>query len=150
MSAQSTTGALPDEESATLARESAQALTRLLRDRPASDRARVNLDGQDLVLPRQALALLRDLLADMAQGHAITIVPTHAELTTQQAADMLNVSRPHLIKLLENGELAFTKAGSHRRIRFQDVADYKNSRLERSHELLAELAQQAQEDDLGY
>ena len=150
MTAESTTGALPDEESAALARESAQALTRLLRDRPASDRARVNLDGQDLVLPRQALALLRDLLADMAQGHAITIVPTHAELTTQQAADMLNVSRPHLVKLLEDGEISFTKAGSHRRIRFQDVVDYKNARLERSHALLAELAEQAQENDLGY
>ena len=107
MTAESTTGAPPDEESVSLARES-------------------------------------------AQGHAITIMPTHAELTTQQAADMLNVSRPHLIKLLESEEIAFTKVGSHRRIRLQDVIDYKNKRLARSRELLAELAQQAQEDDLGY
>lgn len=150
MTEESETGALPDEESASLARESAQALTRLLRNRPASDRARVTLDGQDLVLPRQAVALLRDLLANMAQGHAVTIMATHAELTTQEAADMLNVSRPHLIKLLESGEIAFDKVGSHRRIRFQDVTDYKKKRLTRSYELLTELAQQAQEDDLGY
>ncbi|MBS62580.1 helix-turn-helix domain-containing protein [Salinisphaera sp.] len=150
MSTDSANGALPDEESVALARESAQALARLLRDRPDSDRARVKLDGQDLVLPRHALALLRDLLTDMAQGHAVTVVPRHAELTTQQAAEMLNVSRPHLIKLLENGDISFTKAGSHRRIRFEDVAAYKAQQKERSQARLAELARLAQEDDLGY
>lgn len=150
MATESPADALPDEESIALARESAQALARLLKDRPDSDRAQVKLDGQDLVLPRHALALLRDLLTDMAQGHAVTIVPRHAELTTQQAADMLNVSRPHLIKLLEDGEISFTKAGSHRRIRFQDVAEYKAQQKARSYEKLGELARLAQEDNLGY
>jgi len=150
MATEAPTNSLPDRESADLARASAQELSQLLRERPESDRARVTLDGRDLILPRQALALLRDVLTDMAQGHAITIVPTHAELTTQQAADMLNVSRPYLVKLLESGEIEFTKTGSHRRIRYQDVVEYKNSQLAESKRLLAELAEQAQEDGHGY
>lgn len=66
---------------------------------PKAERAHVRLDGHELILPRQALALVRDLLAEMAQGNAVTIVPTHAELTTQEAANILNVSRPYLVKL---------------------------------------------------
>ncbi|MES1953784.1 helix-turn-helix domain-containing protein [Salinisphaera hydrothermalis] len=150
MTAEPASNALPDAESAALARASAQELSQLLHERPEADRARVTLDGRDLVLPRQALALLRDLLADMAQGHAVTIVPTHAELTTQQAANMLNISRPHLIKLLENGEIQFTKTGSHRRIRYEDIVAYKQAQRTESRRLLAELAEQAQDDNLGY
>lgn len=150
MAAETSSSSLPDPESAALARASTQELSRLLREHPEADRAHVTLDGRDLVLPRQALALLRDVLADMAQGHAVTIVPTQAELTTQQAADMLNISRPHLIKLLEVGEIQFTKTGSHRRIRYNDVVAYKQAQLAESKRLLAELAEQAQQDDLGY
>jgi excisionase family DNA binding protein len=83
------------------------------------------MDGHDLILPRQALILLSDLLADMAQGNAVTVVSMRAEMTTQQAADILNVSRPYLVKLLEQGELDFTKVGTHRRIRFEDLMAYK-------------------------
>lgn len=150
MASETAYNTLPDNESADLARASAQELSRLLKERPDSDRAHVTLDGRDLVLPRQALALLRDLLADMAQGHAITIVPTHAELTTQEAANLLNVSRPHVIKLLEAGDIPFTKTGTHRRVRYKDVMAYKQEQLGRSHELLSELAGQAQEDGMGY
>ncbi len=150
MATEASTNSLPDKESTALARASAQELTQLLRERPDSDRARVTLDGRDLILPRQALALLCDVLTDMAQGHAITIVPTHAELTTQQAANMLNVSRPYLVKLIESGEIPFTKTGAHRRLRYQDIVEYKNSQLTESKRLLAELAQQAQDDDHGY
>ncbi len=150
MAAEASASSLPDKESAALASASAQELTQLLRERPDSDRARVTLDGRDLILPRQAVALLRDVLTNMAQGHAITIVPTHAELTTQQAADMLSVSRPYLVKLLESGEVEFTKTGAHRRIRYQDIVEYKNAQLAESKRLLAELAKQAQEGDLGY
>ncbi len=150
MAVQAFTSSLPDEESAALARTSAQELVQLLRERPDSDRARVTLDGRDLILPRQALTLLRDVLTDMAQGHAITIVPTHAELTTQQAANLLNVSRPYLVKLLESGDVPFTKTGAHRRIRYQDVVEYKDRQFTESKRLLAELASQAQEDGHGY
>ena len=110
----------------------------------------MQLDGHDLILPRQALALLRELLAEMAQGNAVTGVPTHAELTTQEAANILNVSRPHLVKLLEAGDIPFTKTGTHRRIRYQELMAYKNQRDQTSREALDELSKQAQELDMGY
>ena len=106
---------LPSAEIASLARDSATALSRLLRDHPEGDRAQIRLDGEDLILPRSALDLLRKLLAEMAQGNAVTVVPVHAEVTTQEAADMLNVSRPHLVKLLKEEKIPYTMVGSHRR-----------------------------------
>ena len=141
---------LPDNESSSLARTSAEELSRLLGNIPDAERARVSLDGNDLILPRQALALLRDILVEMAQGNAVTIVPTHAELTTQEAANLLNVSRPHLVKLLESGEISFTKAGTHRRVRYQELMSYKETRIKESMDALAELSAQAQELDMGY
>jgi len=141
---------IPDNEQAELARESAEALGRLLGQMPESQRARVSLDGNELIMPRQALVLLRELLAEMAQGNAVTIVPTHAELTTQEAANFLNVSRPHLVKLLEQGVIPFTKTGSHRRVLYQDLVLYKQQQLAESQRLLDELAAEAQELSLGY
>lgn len=141
---------LPDSRSADLARESAAALSRLLRDHPAQDRARVRMDGTDLILPRQAIELLRNLLTEMAQGHAVTILPVHAELTTQEAANLLNVSRPHLIKLLEDGQLPFSKVGTHRRISLENLLAYKRRRDEASEAAAQELVDQAQTLDLGY
>jgi len=141
---------LPDNESSSLARTSAEELSRHLGKIPEAERARVCLDGNDLILPRQALALLHDILVEMAQGNAFTIVPTHAELTTQEAANLLNVSRPHLVKLLESGEISFTKAGTHRRIRYQDLMSYRETRMKESMDELTELDAQAQELDMGY
>ncbi len=141
---------LPDTESSALARASAEELSRLLGQMPHTERAQVKLDGNNLILPRQALALLRDLLVEMAQGNAVTIVPTHAELTTQEAANLLNVSRPHLVKLLENGDIPFTKAGTHRRIRYQDLMAYREQRELESKSALDELNSQAQELNMGY
>ena len=142
--------ALPDSESSALARASAEELSRLLGQMPESERARVQLDGNDLILPRQALALLRDLLVEMAHGNAVTIVPTHAELTTQEAANILNVSRPHLVRLLEDGAIPFSKTGTHRRIRYQDLMSYRDCRDQESRDALDELTAQAQEHDMGY
>lgn len=139
-----------DAELARLARASATELSQLLRERPESDRAHIKLDGADLVLPRQALVLLRDLLTEMAQGNSVTILPTHAEVTTQEAANMLNVSRPHLVKLLEEGALPFSRVGTHRRIRLQDLLAYKRQQEEASEAALQELADQAQDLEMGY
>ena len=141
---------LPDHETVRLARAGAAELGRLLNKLPETDRAHVKLDGQDLLLPRQALILLRDLLADMAQGNAVAIVPLHAEMTTQQAADILNVSRPYLITLLEKGELRFTRVGTHRRIQFKDLMAYKDKIKEQSSNAMDELVRIAQESNLGY
>ncbi|MEV4182606.1 helix-turn-helix domain-containing protein [Streptosporangium canum] len=78
-----------------------------------------------LILPREAVSLLAFILAQAAEGRGVTVIPSHAELTTQQAADMLNVSRPHLIKLLEEGEMPFRLVGKHRRVTYEDLQEYK-------------------------
>ena len=107
-------------------------------------------DGQELVLPRSATRLIVHLLTEMAQGNAVTIIPIHAELTTQEAADYLNVSRPHLIGLLEAGKIEYHKTGTHRRVRFQDLVKYQEATEKRRREIMEELAAQSQAENMGY
>lgn len=107
-------------------------------------------DGQELVLPKAATRLLAHLLTEMGQGHAVTLIPVHAELTTQQAADFLNISRPHLIHLLEKEEIRFHKVGTHRRIKFADLETYKKSFEDKARASMDELVRQAQELEMGY
>lgn len=101
-------------------------------------------------LPTSALRLLVDILAELADGNAVKVVPIHAELTTQEAADLLNVSRPHLVKLLEEGALPFHKTGKHRRVRFADLMQFKAERDRSSEQAMEELVRQAQELNMGY
>jgi len=103
-----------------------------------------------LVLPTSALRLLVDILGELAMGNAVKVVPVHAELTSQEAADLLNVSRPHLVKMLEEGAIPFTKTGRHRRIRFSDLMAVKQRRDEESQAAMEALANQAQELGMGY
>jgi len=103
-----------------------------------------------LVLPTSALRLLVDILGELAIGNAVKVVPVHAELTSQEAADLLNVSRPHLVKMLEEGAIPFTKTGRHRRIRFSDLMAFKQQRDAESQEAMEALVRQAQELGMGY
>jgi excisionase family DNA binding protein len=107
-------------------------------------------NGEQIVLPASALELLKNILVQMAQGNALTLMPIHAELTTQQAADILNVSRPYLVKLLEAGDIPFIKKGTHRRVLFKDIQAYKTQIDNKRLEALDELTAQAQELDMGY
>ena len=103
-----------------------------------------------LVLPTSALRLLVDILGELSIGNAVKVVPVHAELTSQEAADLLNVSRPHLVKMLEEGAIPFTKTGRHRRIRFSDLMAFKQRRDAGSQEAMEELVRQAQKLGMGY
>ncbi|WP_258957125.1 helix-turn-helix domain-containing protein [Rhodococcus globerulus] len=80
-------------------------------------------------MPRAAFELIRDVLANMAAGQGVTVVPAHAELTTQQAAEMLNVSRPHVIKLLDERQIEYRLVGRHRRILASSLIAYRRSQL---------------------
>ncbi len=103
-----------------------------------------------LLIPKKALMLLFDILNNMADGKSITLIPSDAELSTQQAADLLNVSRPHIVHLLEKGDIPFRKVGAHRRIDLKDLIAYDNKLKKSRAKKLAFLAKQAQDLNLGY
>jgi len=105
---------------------------------------------QQIVLPREAARLLADMLAELANGSAVSLVPLRAELTTQQAADMLGVSRPYLVNLIEQGQIAHRKVGNRRRVPVADLLRFKDQEDARTRAAVAELTSQAEELGLGY
>ncbi|CAD0226704.1 conserved hypothetical protein [Planktothrix agardhii] len=145
---------LPTEEEATLAQASSLSLARYINNKAGYGTA-IKLVQDDsknevVVIPAEAFRLLLEILAQMAKGNAVTLFPIHAELTTQEAADILNVSRPYLVQLLESGEIPFRKVGTRRRVRYQDLMDYKNRVDAARRKTLDELTTQAQELNMGY
>lgn len=144
---------LPAEREIQAAQLGQRILAAYLANRPKTQRVQIfddNNQAHQVELPTSALRLLVDILAELADGNAVKVVPIHAELTTQEAADLINVSRPHLIKLLEAGELPFHKTGKHRRVRFADLMQFKANRDRASKRAMTELAERAQELDMGY
>lgn len=144
---------LPLEREVAAALKSHRALAVRLSTHAETQRIQIFDDrnkAHPIELPTSALRLLVDILSELAEGNAVKVVPVHTELTTQEAADLLNVSRPHLVKLLESGALPFHRAGKHRRVRFADLMVFKAERERASAEALEELARQAQELRLGY
>ena len=139
----------PTEQDSALARQSGTLLSRYAQtNHPLV--IHVAEQEQTIELPSDAVTLLLDILHAMAAGQSVTIIPANAELTTVQAAEILNISRPFLIKLLENGTIPYRKVGTHRRVRMEDVMAYKET-IDREREaVLDQLVEEAQNLDMGY
>jgi excisionase family DNA binding protein len=152
----------PTEEESRIARESSRRLGPVFADMvpregdsaPPSAEVVVHVKGQakaePMEIPLAALRLLGIILGEMARGNAVTLTPVHAELTTQEAADLLNVSRPYLCNLLDDGKIPHRKVGRHRRVKFTDLMEYKRRTDESRSRVLDELVEQAQELNMGY
>lgn len=120
-------------------------LNNAAREKETLPEIRSSMSGSAIVLPDSLFRLLRQVVDILGRGDAVSIVPVHKQLTTQQAADLLNVSRPHLISLLESGKIPFTKTGRHRRIKFGDLMTYKRKRDAERRTQLAKLTRLSEE-----
>lgn len=109
-----------------------------------------NDESDDLVLPGHVLQILLDVLSEMSKGNAISLIPHHQELSTQEAANLLNVSRPFLVGLLEKGDIPFRKVGAHRRVLLRDILGYKESTDRQRVQALDDLAALSQDEEMGY
>jgi excisionase family DNA binding protein len=107
-------------------------------------------EARAVPVPVYAVQALVQVLAEIGAGNAVSVMPVHAELTTQQAADLLNVSRPFLVQLLERGEIPYHKVGSHRRVRHQDVIAWKEQVDADRGKALDALVEQGQALGMGY
>ena len=110
----------------------------------------VGPDGTEHEIPASVYEILVDVVHHMAQGRAVSLEPVNAQLTTQQAAERLGVSRPHLVKLLEAGAIPFTRPGKHRRVRLQDLLDYQRRQAETRRQALDRLALESADLGLPY
>lgn len=142
----------PTEQETVLARQSGQRLARYARKSKGLTLHVVDAEQEEAIqLPAGAVALLVEILQAMAAGRGVTIIPDNAELTTVEAAEILNVSRPYLINnLLEKGLIPYAKVGKHRRIRLEDVMRYKATIDQQREAVLDQLAEDAQKEDMGY
>lgn len=138
----------PDADSIATADAALDRVKSFLASRPSEVtqiRLRVAENGDELVVPRAAVELFAQILAHMAAGHGVSVVPGHAELTTQQAAELLNVSRPYLIGLLDAGEIEYRRVGKHRRVRASSLLAYIRSDEQRRRAAADELSNLTEE-----
>jgi excisionase family DNA binding protein len=143
----------PSEADARLAFESRRHLETYKIPKRSSVRIKVLTKGgkpETVSIPGSALHLLLHMLNEMSQGNAVTLVPSHAEITTQQAANMLNVSRPYLVKLLDEGKIPCRTVGKYRRLRFNDLMAYKRKDDKVRAKILDRLTAEAQKLGMGY
>ena len=144
---------LPSTEEVAIARESGRFHSACLHNRADYHNIELLEDAgvsHPVHLPHTAIRLLVDVLTEIGKGNAVSVIPIHAELTTQEAADVLNVSRPFLVQLLERGEIPFHRTGTHRRVRYADVMAYKSQIDAERQQALDALAEQAQALGMGY
>lgn len=144
---------LPSAEEAALAKLCSQELAAILETKAEIQRLSVqdqSGETHSVNMPVTALRMLVDVLTELGEGNTVKLVPIHAELTTQEAADLLNVSRPTLIKLLDDGEIPFHRSGNRRKVRFADLHHYQETLEKNRLHTLKELTALDQELGLGY
>ena len=142
----------PTEEDASIARRSSRTLSKHLK---SGEVLKVELLGKggsndSIELSPSVSSLLLSILEGIAEGTTLTLIPEESELSTSQAAEILGVSRPFFVKLLEEGEISYRQVGSHRRVGMKDLLEYKERTRRKRREALEQLAMDAQELDMGY
>jgi len=134
----------------TIALKSIKSLIEKKQDKGSTINIEIDNTGESITIPTKAFNLLKAVLRNMAAGNSIALFPTNSELSTQDAANILSISRPHLVKLLESGKIPFTKVGSHRRVQLKDVVAYENKIKKQNRTKLDQLTKQAQQLKMGY
>ena len=144
---------LPTPEEVALAKISSRELSAFLETK--ADTQALSITDKEgtahpVEIPVSALRLLVEVLTQLGEGNTVNLIPVHAELTTQEGADMLNVSRPTFIKLLDGGKVPFHRSGNRRKVKFTDVYDYKQQINQQRLATLEELSALDQEMGMGY
>lgn len=145
------TGVLPTPDESALAEASGKVLAHLInkKQRPKFEIIE-GRKSQQVEVPVTALKLFVDILEEMADGNSVSLVTVQQELTTQEAADILNVSRPFFVQLVEEGKIPFRKVGSKRRVFAKDVLAFKKKSEKERLKVLERLSAQAQKLNMGY
>jgi excisionase family DNA binding protein len=145
-------GGTPSPDDREIARDSSRRLVRLIEqaDKFRLQSADVGSPTESIALPLSAVRLLSEILARMGEGTAVTVIPMGEELTTQEAADLLSVSRPFVVKLIKEGKLPCRNVGRHRRIRCTDVLRYQHQSNAAQQAALDQLVAEGQDLGLGY
>jgi len=139
----------PSKEEQLAAMESYNALAATLKQL-RSDNPEIEIEETEekIRIPIHALRLLADILKELSKGNPISIVPIATEMTTQAAAEFLGCSRPHVVKLVESGEIPFTKVGKHRRVKYEDVAKYRKELKNKQRKALSEIMEMDEKSGL--
>lgn len=141
---------LPSTQEVRLANESSKKLSAYVKATHSSVVEFKGTHGEKISIPAKAATLLMTILNQMAKGNAVTLIPVESELTTQEAAALLNVSRPYLVALLKKGAIPFRLVGTKRRILLKDILKYKEDIDKKRLGILKDLANEAQKYDMGY
>ena len=144
---------LPSAEEAALAKVCSRELSAILSTRAESQTLLLtdpSATQHQVEIPSNALRLLVDVLTELGEGNTVKLIPVHAELTTQEAADMLNVSRPTFIKILDDKLIPFSRTGNRRKVKFADVQTYKDALERKRLSALEELSEMDQALGFGY
>lgn len=136
----------PSKDEQKIAIESYDALASVIKEiKSKNPEIEIEETQERIKIPLSALKLLGDILKAMSKGKPFSLVPAATEVTTQKAAEILGCSRPHLVKLLEDGEIEFTKVGKHRRVKFEDVMTYKRRMKEAQKKHIIDIMQSDEE-----